>query len=143
VQFPFKYRKVGRCWICQTNDVDKDGYARGSLNGSYGHAHRLVYEWKHGRILSKEFVVRHKCDNRMCVNPSHLKLGTHADNVADRVKRGRSAFGEKAGRAILSEDQARRIKYDQGHSKASLARLYGVDRKTIRLIQQGVNWAHI
>lgn len=61
-------------------------------------AHRAAYMLYHNLQLSKDDVVRHICDNRACIAEAHLLRGTHADNVADRVARERSAKGEKNGR---------------------------------------------
>ncbi len=60
--------------------------------------HRLSYEVHNNVLLSSEDIIRHTCDNPSCINPLHLKIGTHADNVADRVKRSRSAIGKDNGR---------------------------------------------
>lgn len=60
-------------------------------------AHRVSYQLYYNKELSEDIVLRHTCDNPMCINPLHLKEGTHADNVADRVKRGRCAKGENHG----------------------------------------------
>ena len=87
------------CWIWR-GYTDKAGYGvfRPFLGGPV-RAHRYVY------LLSREDapeVVRHKCDTPACVSPYHLEGGTHADNVADRVERGRSARGDRNGRSTGS-----------------------------------------
>lgn len=88
-------------------------------------------------------VVRHKCDNPKCFNPAHLIEGTTADNVRDRVERGRSAKGEKHGRSKLTTRRVRKILRDTETPINELARKYGVSPKAIRLIKQRVNWKHV
>lgn len=85
-------------------------------------------------------VIRHTCDNRKCINPEHLILGTHQDNVRDRVARGRSANGKNNGRSKLTERQALTIYKDKTHTRTELARRYNVDRQVIRKIQIGETW---
>ena len=85
-------------------------------------------------------VIRHTCDNRKCINPEHLLLGTHQDNVKDRVKRGRSAKGKKNGRSKLTERQALAVYNNKKNTRTELARKYGVDRQVIRKIQIGETW---
>lgn len=109
--------------------------------GSAINAHRFAYEVHHGVALDPSQVVRHTCDNPSCVNPNHLRLGTHADNVADRVQRKRSAIGERSGRAKLSALQARNVMYRSGSESAvDLAREYGVDPGVVRAIREGRTW---
>lgn len=62
--------------------------------------HRLAYEIEHNVILTKDNIICHKCDTPNCINPKHLFLGTHADNVKDKVSKNRQAKGSKNGRYI-------------------------------------------
>jgi len=89
--------------------------------------------------------VRHKCDNRLCCNPNHLELGTHADNVKDAVERNRNVKREKHGCAKLTEQQAKEIKLKLEHYERGmimkLAKEYNVGRTTIQQIKYGKRWA--
>lgn len=82
--------------------LDQDGYGsiQYSLNRKHGHyrAHRLVYEIVNNRVLLSEELILHKCDNPACCNPKHLFVGTHNDNVQDKVNKNRQAKGKKNGR---------------------------------------------
>lgn len=103
--------------------------------------HRFAYIIAHGDIPTG-MVVRHTCDNPACCNPRHLMLGEHSDNVADRVTRGRSATGERNGRAKLTRQQVEVIRQRRvsGETYSALGREYGVDPSTVRLAAIGHNW---
>ena len=88
-------------------------------------------------------VVRHTCDNKLCINPDHLVLGTHNDNVQDRVNRNRSAKGENNGRAKLTVEQVKEIRNDTILTKIQLGRKYGVDPKTIFQILNFQIWKDV
>lgn len=75
-------------WIGKTNGL---GYGRMSYKGKSSVAHRLSYEAFVGKIPTGLFVL-HKCDNRLCINPDHLFLGTYSDNRIDCLKKGRWAL---------------------------------------------------
>jgi len=66
--------------------------------GSYATAHRISWRLHNGDIPAGMCVL-HKCDNPRCVRPEHLFLGTQADNIADKVRKGRQARGERHGMA--------------------------------------------
>lgn len=116
----------------------------GAVKGSHYRekvAHRLAYRLVVGDIPAG-FVVRHKCDNRLCCNPRHLEIGTHVDNVADRVKRGRSACREQNGRAKLAAREVWAIRAAGSSVKPSVlaAHFRVVDPATVRAILTGKTW---
>ena len=84
--------------------INKDGYVclQARINGKKKHylGHRIVYEIYNNVKLNKNQIVCHKCDVRNCINPKHLFVGTHADNVKDKVNKNRQAKGEKNGRYV-------------------------------------------
>jgi hypothetical protein len=74
------------CWEWQ-GSLDRDGYGVVRRDGRYTRAHRLSLALS-GRDPAGA-VVMHQCDNRRCCNPSHLRIGTHAENVQDMISKGR------------------------------------------------------
>lgn len=133
-------RDDNTCWIW-LGGLTWNGYGEFKALGVSIEAHRYAYEYFNGD-LEPHSVIRHSCDNRRCVNPAHLSQGTHADNVKDRVERGRSAVGEKNGRAVLTEKDVRHIRSTLG-SNEMLARTYGVDPSTIKQIRTHQTWKHV
>lgn len=119
-----------------------------TFSDGYGHmggvgAHRIAYSFKHG-ALPKGAVVRHRCDNPKCCNPTHLEVGSHQDNRADCVSRGRQARGVNHGHAKLSASQVRFIRtHHKGWSHAKIAEKYGVSRSVITKIKNGSTYIGI
>lgn len=110
-------------------------------------AHRIAYELTHGEDSAKGKVVRHKCDNPLCCNPNHLELGTHKDNMNDKMKRGRGRFlkGNECSWSKLNEGQVREIRklLKQKIRHKVIAEKYGVDTVTITDINLGRSWRHV
>lgn len=125
------------CFICKSHRAGHGGYAQ--IKGDY--AHRYSYKECIGEI-PEGMVVRHTCDNPLCINPKHLILGTHNDNVQDRVSRGRSAKGTFHGRAKLTESLVSEIKKST-LPYTKLATLFGVSLRCIQKIKNGETWKDV
>ncbi len=108
-------------------------------------AHRASYEFANGTIPNGLYVL-HKCDNPECVKPSHLFLGTSAENTADMIAKGRHRYtphlGEKNGQAVLTEKQVKQIR-KATNSRRELASKYGVSPRTIKAVISRQNWKHV
>lgn len=127
--------------ILFTGHLDVEGYGRIMVNRVKYRAHRLSYELANGPIPDG-YVVSHKCDNPSCINPSHLEVGTQADNIKDKVTRGRQALGCFVGSSKLTEESVRDIR--SSDLKVSLlAERYGVSTVSIRNILRRKTWRHV
>jgi hypothetical protein len=104
-----KYHINNECWECISHNVNSSGY---SVKHS-GLIHREVYVVCNGEI-PENMQVCHTCDNRRCINPKHLWIGTLADNQNDKIKKNRQSrlCGEMNGRAKLSKNQVYSIRND-------------------------------
>lgn len=129
------------CWNCVSHMVDSDGYPKIRRNMRNMSMCRYIYELNNGEIPSG-MLIRHTCDNRLCINPDHLLLGTPLDNNMDKIKRNRQAYGELQGPAKLTEFQVRKIKLDQ-RPVVKIAKDYHVSSSTIWRIKAGVLWTHV
>ena len=107
-------------------------------------AHRMAWILAYGPIPNNLYVLHH-CDNRLCCNPTHLFLGTQADNIKDCVKKNRNIKGESCGMAKLTEKNILdiRSKLSMGFRSCDLAILYKVCRYNIHLIKYRKRWTHI
>lgn len=106
-------------------------------------AHRRSWVLFRGPIPDGLFVC-HRCDTPLCVNPDHLFLGTHDDNMADQVAKGRQARGTRNAMARLNEDTVRAIRRAAGSaSQRALARQFGTSPMTINRIIRRQLWRHV
>ena len=142
-RFDAKFRVTPGCWVWLAA-IDSRGYGQSYIGGKPGRgSHRVSYELHVGPIPDGLHVL-HRCDNRRCINPEHLFLGTHQDNMRDRNSKGRQAHnrGERGGGSKLSETKVREIKADP-RSQRALATMHGVSQGLISLIKRGQRWSHI
>lgn len=138
--FPIKYIIKNNCWECISHKTNK-GYPRFRYKGKQYQIYRFIYEYLNDKI-PKNKVIRHKCHNKLCINPKHLILGTIQDNINDTVKANRQAKGEKIGISKLTKHHVRYILNSQ-KSGNSISKELNVSASTINRIRQGKTWRHI
>lgn len=118
-----------------TGCTNSQGYGQRKVSGKVQYTHRLAYIEAYGDI-PEGLVVRHKCDNRLCMNPEHLEVGTQSDNMTDCLKRRRNP------RVKLSDAQLRSIRKDTRPSEV-VAEEYSVTGRTIRRVRKGTSHKHV
>lgn len=140
----------GDCWECVSHTRNDWGYPIATRNGQKMiKLSRYVYELINEKKIGKGLIVLHSCDNPHCINPSHLFEGTRADNVKDRVNKGRQAKGKVLGRranSILSERDVYEIKHllrSRIYTQKRIAEIYLVTTSAIEGIAIGKNWKHV
>jgi len=149
------------CHEWMAGKTDK-GYGAVWINGSSQTAHRVAFAIHFG-LVQEAMLVCHHCDNPLCVNPSHLFLGTASDNVQDCLSKGRGnpAIGDRNGSRLHPQSRPRgerhvkskltvhqvlaiRKQYASGDgSFRSIAKSYGMSKSTIYDIVNNKRWGHI
>ena len=123
-------------WI---GGLTPSGYARTKDHSRPIMAHRWVYEQIHGQVPwshepgARGPIVMHTCDNRACVRPSHLRLGTQGDNMTDAAAKGR------APNTKLSHDEVRQVReaLARGDFQRDIAKRFGVSQSLVSMISTG------
>jgi len=100
--------------------------------------HRYVYEKVNGRI-SKNMCVMHTCDDKRCINPKHLIIGTNEDNRLDMMNKNRNAKGEATKSNKLTEKQIKSIRNSKEKNNI-LAKRFRVSTTNIRYIKARKTW---
>jgi hypothetical protein len=132
--------ELGPCWEW-TSRLHYLGYGRISYRGRDRFAHRVAWILTFGEP-TPGLDLLHKCDNRKCVNPSHLYLGTHEQNMRDKAERGNQERGVDHPAAKLTEQDVMDIRTSQD-SNDVLARCYGINGGTVSRIRSGKTWRHL
>lgn len=142
-RFWAKVNKTHDCWEWMGSKYT-NGYGQININKRNCSAHRLSYLINVGEISGGMHVL-HDCDNRGCVNPNHLKLGTRSDNMQDAARKKRLGFGETHQNAKLSEVAVYEIKkkLKEGLSQRLIAEEYNVCQAQISRINRGLRWGHL
>ncbi len=141
------WAKVDKSGICWEWTAAKSPVGYGLYgSGAFGErlAHRESWRICHGNLPDGMHVL-HRCDNPSCVNPNHLFLGKHADNMLDMKKKSRRkniCAGEKNGRAKLNYEKAQEIRkvYSQGRSQQSIADQYGISQQQISKVVRNITF---
>lgn len=137
-----KVNKTPTCWLWTGATIK--GY--GAFGRPTALAHRVAYEMAYGPIPTGKHI-RHICDVKNCVNPEHLLLGTHTENMNDAIARKRLRYGEQHPNSRLTSDEVQEIKralktYKHGLF-TKLAMKYKVSLTTIQNIHTGRTWTEI
>lgn len=141
-RFLTKFDQVDGCWEWKAS-LNQFGYGQFSLGRIDGKlvnisAHRFSHEMFKGPIVGR-LLVCHRCDNRKCVNPDHLFLGTYKDNMVDAKTKGRMAKGCKPGTSKITTAQVATIRrdYSEGKSVKMLADEYAIPYSSMWNIAAG------
>ena len=136
------------CWICSVGGQAKR-YGGIRIDGTRKAISNHRASWLiHKGPIPKGQCVLHICDTPRCINPDHLFLGSHADNVADRVAKGRNSDqkGEKGARAYLTEQQVLEIRalWAAGcYSRREIGDMCGTTDGNVKNIVHRYTWKHI
>ncbi len=135
---------VGDCWIWSGWN-NEDGYGKIRINKKAYFVHRVIYSYFFGEIPLEKPCVLHKCDTPSCLNPNHLFVGTHAENMKDMKNKGRARSGRKPGQdwptKKLDESKILLIREDK-RSQREIAKDYGVSQQLISEIKRKIRWSH-
>lgn len=138
-----------KCWNW-TGSIKSDGYGGFRMNGTVMRSHRSSWVlFKNIPLPQYTFskdaiIIRHKCNNRSCVNPEHLELGTYEQNMQDRKLAGRTAYGENHGKSKLTEKQVIEIKNLLNiNSISEISKMFNVSYSCIKAIKTGSSWSWI
>lgn len=148
-RFWSKCEKSDGCWNW-TAYRQKHGYGVFKISRERGTvlAHRFSYEIAKGDI-PEGMCVCHTCDNPACINPDHLFLGSHAENMRDMAKKGRwgeaRARGESHGLAKLRDVEVRRVKLllGIGVNQKRIGAVFGITQGAVSLIAVGKTYTHV
>jgi hypothetical protein len=141
-----RIRYQGDCWEW-TGSLNGKGY--GQINIKGGNVPSLVHRTSYAEFVGpipEGLDVLHKCDNPLCFKPSHLFLGTHADNMKDKMEKGRHRYGVSQGSAHgmskLTDAQVLEIRASAGPSRI-VAEKYGISGRQVRDIRNRQSWKHL
>lgn len=139
-----RVNKSSDCWEWQ-GSLNTYGYGQVRLNQKQKLVHRVSWEWANGTTIPKGLWCLHRCDNRRCVRPDHLFIGTVQDNVDDMVLKGRGPKGSRNGLSKLTDQQVieMRQRHQSGESFSAIARDYSITPENVSFICKRLTWRHL
>lgn len=141
-KFLKKVRITSSCWLWTGNRRGK-GYGSFYSQGKHLSTHRVSYAFFNGEIPEGVHVLHH-CDNRLCVRPSHLFLGSNEDNLKDMCLKNRQCKGEDKPSNVLTEQDVINIRsIGSSMSSRSIGQIYGIHHSTVLSIRKGKKWKYL
>lgn len=135
---------ITRCWLWQ-HTTTTAGYGQVNVDGERVYAHRLAWQLANGRPPHADLEVLHSCDNPPCVNPNHLREGTHKDNIQDAMIRNRMQVGALRYNTKLNDELVKQIRQElaSGRSGQWVSTTYGLAPMTVSKIKHRQTWKHV
>lgn len=134
------------CWNWKAaTRSKKDRYGIFRIGDKNYIASRVSWKLSNGKFPPKGIIVRHTCDNPLCVNPNHLKTGTTKDNSEDMVKRDRSLRGQKHHNSKIADTDAIQIieLLNKGLYPEEISKKLNIPRTIVSSVKTGKSWAHL
>lgn len=122
------------------------GYGNAKVSGVFVRPHRVIVAARLGRVIAPSEIVRHRCDNPPCILDEHLILGTHSENVADAVMRGRHSFGARVPSSKLTDAQVASMRAAHealGLRACDLGPMFGVKAAAAAKVLRRYSWRHV
>lgn len=131
------------CWLWTGSLNKPNGYGRTNYGKRSRRCHHVAWFLSRGEWPAQHIL--HSCDNPHCVNPNHLREGTHQENMKERDERGRLARGNRSGAAVLKESDIPSIRQllSEGVRVSEIARMYQISEQSISSIKFGKTWKHV
>jgi hypothetical protein len=135
--------EMGACWVWTGALFTDNGYGQFWLNDTNCRAHIVSYEWANGPVDGQQ--VQHLCNVRVCVRPTHLTLGTPAQNMAYASQTGRMTRGERHHRSVVTAVDVRLIRKlaAEGVRQIDLVDRFGISKSTMHAIVHRLTWKHV
>ncbi len=134
------------CWIWCGAFNPKNGYGLLRDGEKTKLTHRLSYEIFKGKIEKGKYIC-HSCDNKLCINPDHLWIGSQSENIQDALnkKRWNPPRGESNGKSLLSEENVIEIRklLEQNMKQNQIAEKFNIDQSTVSDIKRKKRWKHL
>ena len=144
-RFERKVRKTRKCWLWKASTSQGYGViGLGSRSKGTEKAHRVSWKLYRGPIPPDKQVL-HRCNNRLCVRPSHLYLGTQKQNIDDSFRAGTFPLGSRNGQSKITETDVIEIRRlaSLGWTATKLTKKYPLDRMTISRCIRRETWRHV
>ena len=139
-----RMRLENGCWV-YTGKIINTGYGMIRAGDKMISAHRASYQAFIGEIPEGMFVC-HSCDNKRCINPAHLWVGTNQDNMRDMQQKGRHGSRTQPERLKLDEAKVRQIRElarDERNTQGEIAVMFSISRETANKVINRKAWRHV